>query len=55
MGGSDRIGYCGRRVIMAGDRRADTPSIENLVGSGVGGEREVVVRKDGNPGVKEAG
>jgi hypothetical protein len=35
--------------------RADTPSIENLVGNGVGAEREGVVRKEGTPGVKEAG
>lgn len=55
MGGSDNIGCCGCRVIMAGDRRADTPSIENLVGKGVGGEREGVVRMVGCPGVKEAG
>lgn len=55
IGGSDRIGYCGCRVIMAGDRRADTPSIENLEGNGVGVEREVVVRKEENPGVNEAG
>jgi len=54
IGGSDRIGCCGCRVIMAGDRRADTPSIENLVGKGVA-ERVGVVRKEGNPGVKEAG
>ena len=55
IGGSDRIGCCGCREMMAGDRRADTPSIENLVGNGVGAEREGVVRKEGNPGVKEAG
>jgi hypothetical protein len=55
IGGSDRIGCCGCRVTMAGDKRADTPSIENLVGNGVGAEREGVVRKEGNPGVKEAG
>ena len=35
IGGSDSIGCCGCRVIMAGDRRADTPSIENLVGRDV--------------------
>jgi hypothetical protein len=55
IGGSDGIGYCGCRVIMAGDRRADTPSMENLVGRGVGAGREVVARMGGNPGVKEAG
>ena len=32
IGGSDSMGCCGCRVIMAGDRRADTPSIENLAG-----------------------
>ena len=55
IGGSERIGCCGCRVIMAGERRADTPSIENLVGNGDGGEREVFARKEGSPGVKEAG
>ena len=55
IGGSDSIGCCGRRVIMAGDRRADTPSMENLAGRGVGAGREVVVRMGGNPSVKEAG
>lgn len=55
IGGRDRIGCSGCRVIMAGDRRADTPSMENLEGNGVGTEREVVVREEGNPGVKEAG
>jgi hypothetical protein len=54
IGGSDSIGCCGCRVIMAGDRRADTPSMVNLVGREVGGE-EVVVRKGRNPGVKAAG
>ena len=52
IGGSDSIGCCGCRVMMAGDRRADTPSIENLVGRGVG---KVVARKGRYPGVKEAG
>jgi hypothetical protein len=50
------MGCSGCRVTKAGDRRADTPSMENLVGNGVGGaESEVVVWKKGNPGVKEAG
>jgi hypothetical protein len=51
IGGSGRMGCSGCRVIMAGDRRADTPSMENLVGNGVGGAE----REKGNPGVKDAG
>ena len=49
------MGCWGCRVMMAGDRRADTPSIENLLGNGVGAESEGVVRREGTPGVKEAG
>lgn len=55
MGGSDSIGCCGCRVMMAGDRRADTPSIENLLGRVIGVEGEVALREGGCPGVKEAG
>jgi hypothetical protein len=56
MGGSDSIGCCGCRVIMAGERRADTPSIENLLGTGVdAGRYGAAGFERGDPGIKHAG
>jgi len=43
------MGYRGCRVMIAGERRADTPSTENFVG------REICGREGESPGVKLAG
>jgi hypothetical protein len=56
IGGSGSIGCCGCRVIMAGDRRADTPSIENLAGKRFDAEScGAAGRREGAPGVKQIG
>lgn len=47
------MGCCGCLVIIAGDRRADTPSIENLAGKA--GDEDKCGRGEGDPGIKQAG